>query len=88
MTMINLNGQWSLVVTSPDKEELSLTANVPGSVLNDITVSNIGKALGDIFYRDNADKYLKFEKYSWMYSKTFEIDDISERLILILAMKK
>lgn len=82
MNMINLNGQWSLVVTSPDKEELSLTANVPGSVLNDITVSNIGKVLGDIFYRDNADKYLKFEKYSWMYSKTFEIDDISERLIL------
>ncbi len=82
MDRISLNGKWNLVGTLPNNEKLDLTANVPGCALNDIINSDIGKTLGDIFYRDNAEKYQEFERYSWTYSRTFEINNISERLIL------
>ena len=82
MDRISLNGKWNLVGTLPNNEKLDLTANVPGCALNDIINSDIGKTLGDIFYRDNAEKYQEFERYSWVYSRTFEIDCISEKLIL------
>ncbi|MDY5230946.1 MAG: glycoside hydrolase family 2 protein [Eubacteriales bacterium] len=82
MDRISLNGKWNLIGTSPNNEKLNLTANVTGCALNDIINSDTGKTLGDIFYRDNAERYQKFERYSWVYSRAFEIDDISERLIL------
>ena len=82
MDIINLNGKWNLVGTSPDNEKIELGASVPGSTLNDIVNSDRGKRFGDIFYRDNAEKYQEFERYSWVYSRTFEIDCISEKLIL------
>ena len=82
MGRISLNGKWNLVGTLPNNEKLDLTANVPGCALSDIINSDTSKTLGDIFYRDNAEKYQEFERYSWVYSRTFEIDDISEGLIL------
>ena len=81
MKKIDLNGKWQLKGTAPTGEEFEITASVPGSALSAVINSEIEKNL-DVFYRDNADKIEKYENYSWIYSKSFEIDDTDKKWML------
>ncbi len=83
MLKINLNGEWCLKSSFPDKHTTEFTATVPGSVLNDIIKADENKEYSDIFYRDNANHYLQYERYSWIYSKTFEVSQIDETALLV-----
>jgi len=66
MNTLSLNGTWILSGSNPDTgEKLSLDASVPGSVLNDIVNADIEKC--DIFYRDNSQKFEKYENWDWHY---------------------
>lgn len=76
MDNIKLNGEWNVKGTSPEGEKVEIKGNVPGSVLNDLLISENMEE--DIFWRNNAENYRKYEKYSWVYSKTFYLDDIIE----------
>ena len=82
MNKISLNGQWKLKGTSPEGESFDINADVPGSTLNAVLNSDVEKNL-DVFYRDNAEKVQKYENYSWIYSKTFEIEDADKKLMLV-----
>jgi hypothetical protein len=76
MKNISLNGTWALSGNNPDtKEALSLTAKVPGSVLCDIVGADIENI--DIFYRDNSEKFEKYEMWDWHYEKTFVLDEVA-----------
>ena len=73
MKNISLGGTWALSGNNPDtKETLSLSALVPGSVLNDLVKADALKC--DIFYRDNSEKY---EMWDWHYEKTFVLDEVA-----------
>jgi len=83
MDRIRLNGEWQVVGFAPDVDKtIKLKATVPGSTLNDIINADLEKC--DIFYRTNADKYQKYERYSWVYSKDFEIKKTSGKINLVL----
>ena len=70
-----LNGTWTLSGKNPDTNEtLSLSALVPGCVLNDIVRENVEKC--DIFYRDNSEKFEKYEMCDWHYEKTFSLNEV------------
>jgi len=84
MQKIDLNGKWQLKGTSPEGEGFEIEAFVPGSALAAVLESDIEKDL-DVFYRDNADKVQKYEEYSWIYSKTFEIDSLDKKVMLIFG---
>ena len=71
MKKISLNGEWKAVGISPDGAKISITGNVPGSALNDIILAGIEENATDIFFRNNTDLYKKYEKYSWIYTKSF-----------------
>lgn len=76
MKTLSLNGTWTLTGNNPDTgETLSLNASVPGSVLNDIVNADIEKL--DIFYRDNSEKFEKYEKWDWHYEKEFDAEIVS-----------
>lgn len=79
---IDLNGKWQLKGTSPDGESFEITADIPGSTLSAVLNSDIENNL-DVFYRDNADKVQKYENYTWVYSKSFAIEDIDKKLMLV-----
>lgn len=83
MMKIDLNGEWCLKSLSPDKQTAEYVAQVPGSALNDMIKADENKEYGDIFYRDNANHYLKYERYSWVYSKTFEVPSLDETAVLV-----
>ena len=76
MKTLSLNGNWILSGINPDtKETLSLSASVPGSVLCDIINANVEKM--DIFYRDNSEKFEKYEMWDWHYEREFNLDELS-----------
>lgn len=83
MLKIDLNGEWKLQSLSPDKQKAEFSATVPGSALNEMTKADENKEYSDIFYRDNANHYLKYERYSWIYSKTFELPQTDEVATLV-----
>ncbi|MBE7011431.1 MAG: hypothetical protein E7415_02030 [Ruminococcaceae bacterium] len=74
MRIIDLNGKWEACGTAPNGEKVNICGNVPGSALNDIVNSEISEEK-DIFYRDNAEKFQKYELYNWVYTKKFIIDE-------------
>lgn len=82
MNKIDLNGKWELKGTSPENDSFEITADVPGSALYAVLHSEIEKDI-DIFYRDNAEKVQKYEKYSWIYHRTFEISDVGQKFMLV-----
>ena len=74
MKNLSLNGKWTLEGNNPETgESLSLTSSVPGSVLNDIVCADVEKC--DIFYRDNSERFEKYERWNWHYTKEFELED-------------
>ncbi len=81
MKKISLNGEWKAVGISPDGAKISITGNVPGSALNDIILAGIEENAADIFFRNNTDLYKKYEKYSWIYTKSFS-SETKESIIL------
>lgn len=81
MKRISLNGKWHISSNGSFDESISLEGNVPGSVLGDI-VTQIPE-YKDIFYRDNAEKVQKFENYNWIYSKEFDVPEISDEAYLV-----
>lgn len=83
MNKVELNGKWNLVGLSPEGEKVELFADVPGSALSAILNSDIENNL-NVFYRDNADKVQKYERYSWIYSKIFEIYNLDNKMELVL----
>lgn len=83
MERIDLNGIWEVTGESPTGEEIILSGTVPGCALNDILNSDIEKKYNDIFYRDNAEHFLKYEDYSWYYKKCFNLDEKYEEAELV-----
>lgn len=84
MNTLSLNGTWNLSGNNPDtKETLSLTASVPGSVLNDIVNADIENI--DIFYRDNSEKFEKYERWDWHYSKEFAVEKLEDHAELCFS---
>lgn len=83
MDIINLNGEWTIEGTSPEGEIIELCGCVPGSVLNDIVNSGIEKEHSDIFYRDNAEYFQKYEDYSWLYKRSFILEESGENIWLV-----
>ncbi len=78
MNTLSLNGTWTLSGKNPDTgETLSLIASVPGSVLNDIVNADIEKL--DIFYRDNSEKFEKYENWDWHYERKFDIEAVGHK---------
>ena len=76
MKNISLGGTWTLSGKNPDtNENLTLSALVPGCVLNDIVRENVENC--DIFYRDNSEKFEKYEMWDWHYHKTFSLDEVA-----------
>ncbi len=70
-----LDGTWTLTGNNPETgEKLNLNASVPGSVLNDIVNADIEKC--DIFYRDNSQKFEKYENWDWHYEREFDVDAV------------
>ncbi len=75
MTTLSLNGTWTLSGKNPTSgETLNLTASVPGSVLFDIVKADVEKL--DIFYRDNSEKFEKYERWNWHYEKEFDVENV------------
>lgn len=78
MKKLFLNGAWILSGINPDTgETLSLSASVPGSVLCDIVNADIEKC--DIFYRDNSEKFEKYENWDWHYKREFDLSELSHK---------
>ncbi len=71
MKKVSINGKWQAVGFEPDtNNSIMLKATVPGSTLNDIVNADLEKC--DIFWRTNAEKYQKYERYSWVYTKSLK----------------
>jgi beta-mannosidase len=81
--IILLNGEWEVSGESPSGEELTLLGSVPGCALNDILNSGIEKEYNDIFYRDNAEQFQKYEDYSWHYKKSFVLEETDGNVELV-----
>lgn len=73
MRKFDLNGVWDIVAVSPKGEEMKISGTVPGCGLNDI----LNRDGEDPFWRDNAEKYQKYEEYSWRYTKKFNLDNLT-----------
>jgi len=82
MNRINLNGEWLVEGTAPDGGKIEFLGTVPGSALNDLLKFE-GKGSVDIFYRDNAEQYQKYENYDWTYTKKFNMDSVSGKINLV-----
>ena len=84
MNTLSLNGTWILSGSNPDTgEKLSLDASVPGSVLNDIVNADIEKC--DIFYRDNSQKFEKYENWDWHYQREFDAESVGHKTELCFS---
>ena len=82
MNIISLNGEWCVEGFSPCGEKTEIKGTVPGSALNDLLQSE-GKTSADIFYRNNAEQYQKYENYDWVYTKKFNIDFLNGKRNLV-----
>ena len=71
MNKFLLNGEWNVCGVNPfTSQQIEFKGVVPGSTINDIFKSGVEK--DDIFYRDNMEKYQKYERYNFTYTKKFE----------------
>ena len=82
MYKLDLNGIWNLKGIAPSGESFEIPADVPGSTLCAVLNSPIENNL-NVFYRDNAEKVQKYENYSWIYTKNFEIENLSKKLMMV-----
>lgn len=71
MNTKRLDGEWQLVGTSPEGNITELCAQVPGNTLAAVLEKSPDF---DVFYRDNAEQVQIYEKYDWVYTKTFEFE--------------
>lgn len=71
MNTKKLDGEWQLVGTSPEGNITEFCAHVPGNTLKAVLEANPDF---DVFYRDNAEQVQIYEKYDWVYTKTFEFE--------------
>ncbi len=72
MKTLSLKGIWNICGKNPaTNETLTLDGSVPGCVLGDIVKADVEKL--DIFYRDNSEKFEKYERWNWHYTKEFEL---------------
>ena len=82
MNKIILSGEWKAEGENPfTGEKLSLKGSVPGCALNDIVLADVEKC--DPFWRDNAENFLKYERYNWHYSRKFEVSNIAAHSELV-----
>ena len=83
MKKIVLNGNWNGKGINPlTKETIEFKeASVPGSNLNDIINSSCKGE--DIFYRDNLEKYQKYENFNYVYTKKFDVKKTDGKIILV-----
>ncbi len=90
MKRIDLNGEWNVASLENELlrdrvpegfEQLTFSAAVPGSTLNDLIKAGI--APNDVFWRDNAELIQKYENYNWKYFRTFDLDAIPNNPILV-----
>ena len=70
---MNLNGKWKLTGFDACSNPISIAATVPGCVHTDLMAAGIIK---DLYFRDNAEKYLWIEKNSFSYEKSFSIEKV------------
>ena len=80
MKVFDLCGRWEARCIRPDKSNFEFAGSVPGSAINDLI--NAKKLPKDIFWRDNSDSVLEFERCDYVYKKEFEFYDEFERAIL------
>ena len=71
MKKLNLCGVWAGQCISPDNN-FEFAGNIPGSAINDLICA--GHLPKDIFWRDNADSVLKFEKCNYIYKRSFDFN--------------
>lgn len=73
---VNINGDWD-VKSLPEagQKEINFKAKVPGCVIEGLINENIIDR--DVFWRDNAKAVKDYEKYNWLYSKHFELKDVT-----------
>ncbi len=80
---IALTGAWQVSSLPNDLlgiyEPLQFEGNVPGSTLNDLIRAGI--AVGDVFWRDNAETVQKYENYNWKYTKSFSLESVPQKTV-------
>ena len=83
MKKIVLNGKWNGKGVNPlTKETIEFNeAIVPGCNLNDIV--NLSCKGEDIFYRDNLEKYQKYENFNYIYTKKFDVEKTDGKIFKI-----
>ncbi len=81
MKRTDLNGLWKARCISSDKaEEFEFTGIVPGCVHNDLAGIKIPE---DLFFRDNAEQCQWIENMDWEYTKTFTINELPKKALLV-----
>jgi len=82
MQKILLSGAWNAEGKDVlSNESVAVRANVPGSALNDVVMQNMEGC--DPFWRDNAEKFQKYENYNWHYTREFDIEKIVSNAELV-----
>lgn len=69
MNLFNLNGLWEMKNLANDT---TVSANVPGSVYNDLLNAGL---IEDPYFRDNEYNALEISRNNYAYQRTFEISD-------------
>ncbi|MBQ8432487.1 MAG: glycoside hydrolase family 2 [Clostridia bacterium] len=84
MKRISLNGTWTLtgrLQTAPHSKQLSLTAEVPGTVA--LELSRQGYLPEDLYLGNNITQVREFEDYEWWYERTFTAPAERENVFLV-----
>jgi len=79
----SLSGNWVLEILgdSPFKDE-QLQATIPGSVYSTLLNNN---KMPDPYWRDNELEALKLMEYDFVFTRTFDIEDIKAKEILLVC---
>ncbi len=80
MISIDLCGEWKAECIFLDKNRFDFVGNIPGSAINDLINAKILPE--DIFWRDNADAVLEFEKCDYIYKKEFDFCGEHKKTVL------
>lgn len=80
MNQISLNGQWNATCYPKDGEAFFFSAAVPGCAHTDLQGSKLPE---DLFYRDNADSCQWIENCDFEYTRTFYLEELPEKAILV-----
>jgi len=74
-TIVSLDGKWHVCDT---EGEFTFVGNVPGSVQGDLISQNL---IPNPYVGLNESNIRKLEEKSWVYTKEFDLDDISDKNI-------